>query len=151
MNIFILDNDPAKTAHYMIDKHVVKMPVEYAQILSTVCRGAGLDVGYKPTHVNHPCTKWARASQANYSYLYHLAQITGAEYTARYGKLHKATLLLSDLPILLPLEKGPMTPFAQAMPEEYRNPDPVAAYRAYYRAEKAKIATWKHGQVPEWW
>ena len=151
MNIFILDNDPEKTAHYMIDKHVVKMPVEYAQILSTVCRGAGLDVGYKATHVNHPCTVWARTSSENYLYLMRLALVLGDEYTIRYGKNHKSTEITESLPLYPHIPSGPLTLFAQAMPEEYRNPDPVTAYRAYYRAEKAKIATWKHGQVPEWW
>ena len=135
----------------MIDKHVVKMPVEYAQILSTVCRGAGYEVGYKPTHVNHPCTKWAAESLTNYQYLFQLALSTGAEYARRYNRLHASTQILQALPVYPELDLGGLTPFAQAMPEQYRDPDPVKAYRAYYRAEKAGIATWKHGQIPEWW
>lgn len=38
MNIFFLDYSPAKAAEYHCDKHVVKMIVETAQILSTVVR-----------------------------------------------------------------------------------------------------------------
>ena len=38
MNIFYLDEDPVKAAQYMCDKHVVKMIVESAQILSTAHR-----------------------------------------------------------------------------------------------------------------
>lgn len=38
MNIFYLDNDPAKAAKDLVDKHIVKMPLESAQMLSTVHR-----------------------------------------------------------------------------------------------------------------
>jgi hypothetical protein len=42
------------------------------------------------------------------------------------------------------------TDFAQAMPEQYKNVDGVAAYRAYYLGEKAKFAKWKLGNEPMW-
>ena len=38
MNIFILNEDPIKAAQDQCDKHVVKMIVESAQMLSTVHR-----------------------------------------------------------------------------------------------------------------
>lgn len=38
MNIFYLDTDPVKAAEYHCDKHVVKMILETAQLLSTVLR-----------------------------------------------------------------------------------------------------------------
>ena len=38
MNIFKLDNDPIVCAKYHCDKHVVKMILEYAQIISTAHR-----------------------------------------------------------------------------------------------------------------
>ena len=38
MNIFILNNDPVLAAQEQCDKHVVKMIVESAQMLSTVHR-----------------------------------------------------------------------------------------------------------------
>ena len=38
MNLFILDKDPVKAAQLQCDKHVVKMIVESAQMLSTVHR-----------------------------------------------------------------------------------------------------------------
>lgn len=49
MNIFWLDNDLRQCAIAHCDKHVVKMCVEYAQILSTVSRQAGLEQGYRDT------------------------------------------------------------------------------------------------------
>lgn len=39
----------------------------------------------------------------------------------------------------------------QAMPEEYKNPDPVKAYRTYYLNDKKDFAKWKLGNVPIWW
>ena len=38
MNIFYLDTNPALCAEYHCDKHVVKMIIEYAQLLSTAHR-----------------------------------------------------------------------------------------------------------------
>ena len=38
MNIFILDEDPVQAAQLQCDKHVVKMIVESAQMLSTAHR-----------------------------------------------------------------------------------------------------------------
>ena len=38
MNIFILDDDPIKAAQLQCDKHVVKIIVESAQMLSTAHR-----------------------------------------------------------------------------------------------------------------
>ena len=35
MNIFVLDKDPKQAAQWHVDKHVVKMPLEAAQLLST--------------------------------------------------------------------------------------------------------------------
>lgn len=50
MNIFYLDKSPQQCAEWMVDKHVVKMIVETAQLLSTAHRvldGAPVEVTYK--------------------------------------------------------------------------------------------------------
>ena len=62
MNIFILDKNIKKCASYHCDKHVAKMILESAQMLSTAVRLAGDDIGYKVTHQNHPCMVWTRNS-----------------------------------------------------------------------------------------
>jgi hypothetical protein len=36
------------------------------------------------------------------------------------------------------------------MPDQYRNPDPVKAYRDYYINEKSNILTWTKRQPPTW-
>jgi len=38
MNIFYLDRDPRKCAEMHLDKHCVKMIIEYAQLMSTAHR-----------------------------------------------------------------------------------------------------------------
>lgn len=54
MNIFVLSTNPVECASFHNDKHVVKMIVEYAQLLSSVHRVYGYDVGYKLTHKTIP-------------------------------------------------------------------------------------------------
>jgi hypothetical protein len=43
-----------------------------------------------------------------------------------------------------------LTPFAQAMPDEYRDDDAVKAYQAYYHSKQ--FAKWEKGTpAPDWW
>ena len=68
MNIFYLDRNPIVAAQMMCDKHVVKMILESAQMLSTAHRVLDGDtyadlVGlYKIAHKNHPSSVWVRSS-----------------------------------------------------------------------------------------
>ena len=92
MNIFILDRNPEKCARYHCDKHVVKMVLESAQILCSVLHMRGEDAPYRPTHISHPCVKWANSSLSNFSWLVELAIQLNEEYKFRYEKLvnHKS-------------------------------------------------------------
>ena len=149
MNIFILDNDVNTSAMYHCDKHVIKMMVEYTQMLSTTCRFYGQDVGYRSTHVNHPCTKWTRASLSNWRYLKKLVIALHEEYRARYGnKIHKSYEVAMSLPEPNFIDIG-LTKFACAMPDEYITDDPVESYRRFYVNDKAKFAKWKI-TIPDW-
>ena len=47
-------------------------------------------------------------------------------------------------------DKG-LTPFVLAMPEEFKDNDPVLAYRNYYAGAKFKFATWKNRKIPKWY
>ena len=47
MNLFYLDQDLDKCAEYHVDKHIVKMPLEAAQILST-CIWVDVHLGFVP-------------------------------------------------------------------------------------------------------
>lgn len=143
MNIFVLARHPRDAAQMHGDKHVVKMILETAQLLYTthwLTDASALPEGaYKKTHPNHPCAIWARQSLSNYIWLATLGFWLCREYTFRYGKVHKTqahiTWLLTHLPAL-PNEG--LSPFAQAMPPEYKHEDPVVAYRTYYTENKIK-------------
>lgn len=151
MNIFILDNDPKLAAQYHGDKHVVKMITESAQMLCAVLQLNGQPAPYRLTHANHPCTVWARASRSNWVWLRDFSLHLNDEYNHRYGmhKQHKAGEVIKGLPIPTIPDIG-LTPFAQAMPDEYKNDDAVIAYRTYYIKDKQHLLQYKNRAVPDW-
>lgn len=149
MNIFVLDDDPSVAAKYACDKHVVKMILESAQMLCAVHPEG--TAPYKRSFYNHPCTKWVRASTDNYEWLIQHAYSLCEEYTRRYGKVHKTQQVIEWCDANRPeLPSLGLTPFAQAMPDQYKNQDAVKAYRAYYLGEKTSFATWKNVKTPSW-
>jgi len=151
MNIFILDKDIEKCAQFHCDKHVVKMILESAQLLSTGARLNGLNEGYKMTHRNHPCSIWVRESLSNWKWLLALAEALNREYRFRFDKKinHKSYDLICSLSLPKNRDLG-LTPFAQVMPERYQHKNPVTAYRKYYRNEKSKIFKWTKRPRPPW-
>lgn len=142
MNIFWLDTDLEKCAQYHCDKHVVKMPLEYAQILSVAAGERNIQTSYKPTHINHPCTRWACKTGGNYTLLYDLAVAVGKEYSFRYGRIHKSTtFILEELPrILDPSELVIRTPLPNCttLKDYYPQLNLVDKYRLFYMRDKAK-------------
>jgi hypothetical protein len=144
MNIFILDEDPRKCAQYHCDKHVVKMILESVQMLSTVS-GAG----YKPTHKNHPCTKWVQESLDNYLWLVRLTTELNKEWQFRYGHMrnHKSYDVMMTLPVPKLPKKG-LTRFAQAMPDYCKDFNAVDAYRTYYILEKSSMLKYTKRETP---
>ena len=160
MNIFYFDDSPIECAIAQPDKMLVKMPLETAQMLCTAHREIDGDkyadeVGlYKRAYWNHPCTVWARECSANYLWLYAHFLALGNEYKFRYGREHasitKLKMPLVRLPANIKLSYK-RTPVAQAMPHEYKNDDPIKAYRDYCTHEK-HYAKWDRGRAkPEWW
>lgn len=153
MNIFVLDRDIDKCARYHCDKHVVKMILESAQILCSACYLAGEKAPYAPTHLHHPCVKWAAQSRENWCWLKRLAKALNDEYQYRYQHLHAHKAYRAIRRLTPPnLPRLGLTPFVQAMPKQYQNPDdPVSAYRAFYAAEKSRFASWTRRRVPAWY
>ena len=164
MNVFYVDSDPVVAAEMMCDKHVVKMILESAQILSTAHRvldgdeRADIDGLYKAAHKNHPSTVWARENSSNYEWLWQHMDALMKEYTKRYKKHHATERLLHHL-WRLPRNIGhsDFSPPPQCMPDEYKcNPnsassdDCVSAYREYYLGDKMYMATWKFTEAPAW-
>lgn len=152
MNIFALHMDSAQAARWHCDAHVVKMVLESAQLLCTTHHLMGSPAPYRPTHVNHPCAAWARASRGNYTWLASLGRELCREYAARYMKIHATSRVLRDLATNVPdLPDLGLTPFAQAMPIEHQGPDPIVAYRDYYQTKRGvRLGKWKRNK-PDWW
>lgn len=151
MNIFYLDSDVEKCAQYHCDKHVVKMILEYSQLLCSVHWSFGTEAPYKLTHKNHPCSIWARQSLSNYNYLVNLAIELSDEYTFRYNKVHKSRSVIDWCSANTPsLPDVGFTELPKAMPDEYKVTSVVESYRNYYRGDKVDFATWKYREMPEW-
>ena len=180
MNIFYLDNDPRVCAEMHVDKHVVKMILEYAQLLSTAHRvlDGAITVGisktgrkakryvlpdaresilYTATHINHPSAVWVRKSYHNYVWLYRLLQYSCKEYTHRYGKVHKVERsgLLAKLnatpDALIPTKNNiHFTDPPAAMPDTYKESDAVKSYHNYYNYDKQRFAKWTNRSIPSW-
>jgi len=168
MNIFVLDTNPKRAAQFLCDKHISKMAVETTQMLYTAHWATGGQptgpkklVPYKPTHANHPCSKWARDSKANYKWLVKHGIAISEEYTARYRKIHACAPHLKWLSEHVPnIQADNMTGFAMAFyakdPAKHNlclvPGDPVQSYRNYYKMDKARFAVWKRStKNPYWW
>jgi len=154
MNIFILDWSPKLSAMAHCDKHVPKMILESAQMICTASNEYGVKSPYKSAYINHPCTIWARQSWENFDWLCTLATTLNDEYKKRFkhNKNHKSYDAMMQIDMVKLFYKMPrgFTPFAQAMPDQYKHENPVVAYRNYYKSEKEYFAKWRLS-TPIWW
>jgi hypothetical protein len=171
-----------------IDKHCIKMILEYCQLLSTAHRvldgkeaskvspsgrmvrrwtlsDARETILYSATHMNHPSAVWCRISKHNYAWLHELLVQLCAEYTYRYGKVHKCqeTGLVEALrQIPNNIKDAPFSEPTPAMPDDVKVPkstgkyhyDSIASYRNYYIKNKQHFASWSgklnSREVPNW-
>jgi len=162
MNIFYLDESPKVSAQLMTDKHIVKMILESAQMLSTAHRvldGYPItsysetgrrtqsyehprlnDVLYKSAYVNHPSTKWVRESIENYNWLYQHFYELNVQYQQRFNRTHKTFERLNKVLIVPPyhIPQIEQTEIPRAMPDKYKDICPIVSYRNYYANEKIK-------------
>jgi len=158
MNYFYVEEDPTSAAQALCDKHVVKMILETAQMLSTAHRlleTPQADFVYKVAHSNHPCTKWLRSSRAAYKYGLEYLEAMLAEYTHRYGKIHKTEReilpYLRQVPEALPDIPWEDPPQCFGDHQECRREDVVEAYRSYYRVRRNEIdMRWTKREEPAW-
>ena len=167
MNIFFVDEDPVVAAQALVDKHVVKMILESAQLMSTAHRILdGEKIGkqyvlhdaresylYKTTHINHPSAKWIREAVENYNWLVDHFFALMVEYNFRYEKQHKCYGELSYLLASPPknLKEFDWTTPPSCMPDEYIiSQNPLTNYRNYYKLGKSHLHSWKKRNPPEW-
>jgi hypothetical protein len=153
MNIFFLDKNLKKCAKYHMDKHVVKMILEYAQILCSVLVRYGHEAPYKQTHKNHPCVLWCGESKENWETLQKLCKRLNDEYVFRYEKdcNHKSYDAIKDLKAPDNMPSLGITSPRLAMPKEYQTDDPIESYRSYYRNDKKELSKWKKRDKPYWY
>ena len=150
MNIFILDTDTKKAAEYHCDKHVIKMILESAQMLSTshwikLLEKYDKKLGdfkrvkdakvfledkccleekppYKMTHIHHPCSIWTYQTLQNYNW--HLSLLTElcSSYTERYKRIHKTSQYIEWFRSNMPynISTDGLTEFPICMDEKYK-------------------------------
>lgn len=181
MNIFYLDKNPIVAAEMSCDKHVCKMIVESAQMLSTAHRlidgkeyidktsngrkitrwkhsDKNLEkILYKASHTKHPSTIWVMQSAYNYIWLYRHMMALHSQFKLRYKKsvdhltIQKLGNILKSPPKNIPLNKIGTDP-TPAMPDECKIPgDVVGSYRKYYIMKKREFATWRTPAVIPEW
>jgi hypothetical protein len=177
MNIFYLSPNPQKCAEMHCDKHVLKMVIEYSQLMSTAHRVLDGEEYYaltangrkikrwrmpdekyenglmKASHVHHPSNVWVRASKANYVWLNQMWNHLLLEYTHRYGKRHACADRMEVL-YAWP-ENIPDLPFTEptpAMPDECKIANnSLASYHKYYIEKKVSFAKWTKREMPIWY
>jgi hypothetical protein len=181
MNIFYLDKDPVRAAEMSCDKHVCKMIIESAQMLSSAHRiidgteyygktangrkikrwlhpDGDLELSlYLASHVKHPSTIWVMQSAYNYIWLYRHMMALNEQFILRYQKpfdhmtIQKLGKILKEIPKNIPLNIIGTDP-PPAMPDECKVPgDSIASYRKYYIMKKRPFATWRKPSVMPEW
>lgn len=181
MNLFYLDEDLDKCAEYHIDKHVGKMQLEAAQLLTTTLwvdkylgyiprklNSEELQVikshkklepsieertftRYLPTHENHPSAIWVRSSLEHFYWTVCYVNALNSETQWRGNKSHASCAEVNKMPEPINLPDIGWTAPTLAMPDKYKSEDAVESYRNYYIHDKAEIASWKKRNKPYWW
>ena len=164
MNIFFLDKTPEGSAEMLCDKHVPKMLLESAQMLSTVVRkyeengkSTLAEPIYKSAYPKHPMTIWVGTTKDNFNWALENAVWINNEYEYRFKKKHKSFNVIQniiDFELDAHIPDGDMTTPPQCMPDEYKLNRLlyVSAYRDYYKGEKEYFAKWEKGRSePKWW
>ncbi len=160
--IYILDQDPRKTAEYLDDKSLDKMIKDIAQALCNVSISLRIDkalsrdnYALSDTPLDYSLDKkilawkeWARECEANYLYLVELGMQCGHEINSRGPQNNKKTYNalkgivwardnVPDLPIKCPSYNKGMTEFPAAKPK-YLRADTIRTYRNYYKSKLYK-------------
>jgi hypothetical protein len=154
VNIFYLDRDIEQAARFHSDVHIIKMPLESAQILCAALWRYDIPAPYKQSHAGHPCVLWAGDSLSHWKWLKKFGLALCAEYTYRRDRSHACEAVINSLPDNPPITDLGWSDPPQAMPEEYRSLDVVAAYRTYYAGAKSFFpgkgpAIWSKRPLPE--
>ena len=161
MNRFLINYTPDLIAADLCDKHVVKMPLEEAQMLCTVVRKYNNEYAdehelYRAVHQKHPCTIWAGMTSGNYNFSLGMFDAMCTEYRYRYGRTHASYRLydaLKDAEKYVP--SGTMTPHPECFSEHTHLKSgkdwPIVSYRQFYKTKQDRFKmVWTKRPVPYW-
>jgi hypothetical protein len=161
MNIFYLHTDRFMNAQYHVDRHVMKMPIETTQMLSTVLRERfnvdaptdGPGKIYRSAYITHPCTRWVGETYDNFVWTWFFGTALCDEFLHRYGKVHACRQVLSTISNIMPSpDTWPgdpaMTPRPKCVAPEFKHLDVITAYRMQYITKKARLHSWTNRPVP---
>lgn len=181
MNLFYLDDNLDKCAEYHIDRHVGKMQLEAAQLMTTTLwvdkllgyvprkltseelkvindakrNEPSIDnrvfTRYLPTHINHPCAVWARSSLEHHYWIACYVNALNSETIYRGNKPHASCDEVNRMPEPVNLPDKGWTKPALAMPDELKSDDVIVSYRKFYMLDKWPFASWKVRGKPSWW
>lgn len=167
MNIFVTDKCPIKSAQNLDSKRVIKMILESAQMLSNVGHYLIGKGPHKKTHLNHPCSIWARIHPEHFGWLKIHFMALCNEYSFRYpGKVHKCQSLIKNFtelhkefysrPMFLdPLYGRPDNiQFQNSATNFKQESDVVIAYRKemmYKWKNDKRIPVWHQRGKPTWY
>ena len=150
MNVFASNRSPDLSARYLADRHVVKMVVESAQILSTAMTITGRAIPgiYRVTHIHHPCVQAAKDPEYFLWVVQHGLALSD-EYTVRFHKTHASAEVLLRIAETVEIDRCANPQYwPLAMPDEFKCADPHQSYIEYLRN---KYKTWKDlGAAPKW-
>ena len=162
VNFFYLDKDPKKCAQYYCNKHVIKIPIEIAQILSKIHYDLNSNINFSKIYKNSMVVnnsigpyQWIRESYNNYIWACKLGLELINEYKLRYKKDHHKTeiilqFLFNNPPKLL--KKG-ITKFIGTNKYDmfqFISNDPVLCARYNYAEMKCNNDKWNKNISPEW-
>ncbi len=150
MNIFFLHPDYEINATWHVDRHVPKMALEIAQILSNHCKNPP----YKKAHYNHPMAVWVRQSYENFQEAVRIGLAICNEYTYRYGKVCKVEGVLKQIQAgeVMDFPVSGLTRIPRCFSGfNIKETDNVYDdYRAYYVAAKQHLKKYTKRECPKW-
>ena len=170
VNFFYLDKDPKKCAEYYCNRHILKIPIEIAQILSKIHHVLESGIDYNKIYKSSIVVKntigpylWAIESHDNYIWTCQLGLELIKEFKLRYNRdAHKTETILQSLlenPPKLP--KIGITKFRGTNKFDmfqYISNDPVVCARYAYTELKCENDSWSgkisaplaNRKIPDW-
>ncbi len=149
MNIFVLDRNLERSARYHVDKHIVKIPIEAAQLACNARLFHKMGAPYRPAQMYNRMSLFSRSCVRAYLFTCEYGLSLCKEYTYRYGKIHKSQEVLLDCLQNIPPLPNSRIKFILNMPFYCQKQNVVESYRCYYNREKRHLFKWTKRQKPK--